>query len=437
MTKNNALLKLSDNVKLNRRKNPIAMEMARTKDYYQKTILEAFMTYIPEQAVIYEMDSRFVSHAIYFLKYGHARQVYLFETNRAKYREARNDVQRNHLVGIECLQPNWDTKRFARWDKDQLTYVTPSPADVIHASEAAIEAGLLLKFSAEVEKYKPVLWLDTSSHNFAEIAKWLEKLHYRLQIEQNDQAIYVSQETKEAEEEKNELEAKLLERLETYKRQINQLQQECEQQISHMQSEQAKKLAVMETEHRAVVKKLDEEMQLKTVQVKKIAAMETEHRAVVKKLDEEMQLKTVQVKKIAAMETEHRATVRRLEEEVKQQAELAKQHEQETKQSQKETREARQVVQHISDALNAEKAMNHDLNKRIFALLAEEKPVLLTMEKRQTQQQKELSSLRYENRKLARNLTIATEKYQRLNDTKVIRVMRKYWNFKKKKKIEE
>ncbi|MBC2310252.1 hypothetical protein [Listeria booriae] len=407
MTKNNALLKLSDNVKLNRRKNPIAMEMARTKDYYQKTILEAFMTYIPEQAVIYEMDSRFVSHAIYFLKYGHARQVYLFETNRAKYREARNDVQRNHLVGIECLQPNWDTKRFARWDKDQLTYVTPSPADVIHASEAAIEAGLLLKFSAEVEKYKPVLWLDTSSHNFAEIAKWLEKLHYRLQIEQNDQAIYVSQETKEAEEEKNELEAKLLERLETYKRQINQLQQECEQQISHMQSEQAKKLAVMETEHRAVVKKLDEEMQLKTVQVKKIAAMETEHRA----------------------------TVRRLEEEVKQQAELAKQHEQETKQSQKETREARQVVQHISDALNAEKAMNHDLNKRIFALLAEEKPVLLTMEKRQTQQQKELSSLRYENRKLARNLTIATEKYQRLNDTKVIRVMRKYWNFKKKRRL--
>ncbi|MBC2305037.1 hypothetical protein HCB83_09230 [Listeria booriae] len=407
MTKNNALLKLSDNVKLNRRKNPIAMEMARTKDYYQKTILEAFMTYIPEQAVIYEMDSRFVSHAIYFLKYGHARQVYLFETNRAKYREARNDVQRNHLVGIECLQPNWDTKRFARWDKDQLTYVTPSPADVIHASEAAIEAGLLLKFSAEVEKYKPVLWLDTSSHNFAEIAKWLEKLHYRLQIEQNDQAIYVSQETKEAEEEKNELEAKLLERLETYKRQINQLQQECEQQISHMQSEQAKKLAVMETEHRAVVKKLDEEMQLKTVQVKKIATMETEHRA----------------------------TVRRLEEEVKQQAELAKQHEQETKQSQKETREARQVVQHISDALNAEKAMNHDLNKRIFALLAEEKPVLLTMEKRQTQQQKELSSLRYENRKLARNLTIATEKYQRLNDTKVIRVMRKYWNFKKKRRL--
>ncbi|MBC1315457.1 hypothetical protein [Listeria booriae] len=379
MTKNNALLKLSDNVKLNRRKNPIAMEMARTKDYYQKTILEAFMTYIPEQAVIYEMDSRFVSHAIYFLKYGHARQVYLFETNRAKYKEARNDVQRNHLVGIECLQPDWDTNRFVRWDKDKHTYVTPRSADVIHASEAAIEAGLLLKFSADVEKYKPVLWLDTSSHNFAEIAKWLEKLHYRLQIEQNDQAIYVSQETKEAEEEKNELEAKLLERLETYKRQINQLQQECGQQISHMQAEQAKKLAVMETDHRA--------------------------------------------------------TVKRLEEEVKQQAELAKRYEKETKQSPKETREARQVVQHISDALNAEKAMNHDLNKRIFALLAEEKPVLLTMEKRQTQQQKELSSLRYENRKLARNLTIATEKYQRLNDTKVIRVMRKYWNFKKKRRL--
>ncbi|WP_149023731.1 hypothetical protein [Listeria riparia] len=198
-----------------------------------------------------------------------------------------------------------------------------------------------------------------------------------------------------------------MERLETYKRQINQLQQECEQQISHMQAEQAKKLATMETEHRAVVKKLDEETKQKTVQAKKIAAMETEHRA----------------------------TVKRLEEEVKQQAELAKQYEQENKQSQKETREARQVVQHISDALNAEKAMNHDLNKRIFALLAEEKPVLLTMEKRQTQQQKELSTLRYENRKLARNLTIATEKYQRLNDTKVIRVMRKYWNFKKKRRL--
>lgn len=407
MTKNNALLKLSDNVKLNRRKDSIAMEMARTKDYYQKPILEAFMAYIPEQAIIYEMDSRFVSHAIYFLKYGHARQVYLFETNRAKYREARSDVQRNHIIGIECLQPDWDTNKFVRRDKEKFIHVTPRSADVIHASKAVIEAGLLLKFATEVEQYKPVLWLDTSSHNFAEIAKWLEKLHYRLQIEQNHQAIYVSQETKEAEEEKNELEAKLLERLETYKRQINQLQQECEQQISHMQAEQAKKLATMETEHRAVVKKLDEETKQKTVQAKKIAAMETEHRA----------------------------TVKRLEEEVKQQAELAKQYEQENKQSQKETREARQVVQHISDALNAEKAMNHDLNKRIFALLAEEKPVLLTMEKRQTQQQKELSTLRYENRKLARNLTIATEKYQRLNDTKVIRVMRKYWNFKKKRRL--
>ncbi|MBC1357008.1 hypothetical protein [Listeria booriae] len=378
MTKNNGLVKLSDNVKLYRRKDPIAMEMARTKDYYQKSILEAFAMYMPEQAVIYEMDGRFVSHAIYFLKYGRAKQVYLFETNRAKYKEARNDAHRNHMIGIECLQPEWDTNKFVRRDKEALIHVTPRSADVIHASKAVIEAGVLQKLKAHVEQHKPVLWLDTSSHNFAEMEKWLESLHYQVQKEQEYQAIYVYQAAQESEEE-NELEAKLLERLETYKRQIEQLQRENEQQIAHMQAEQ--------------------------------------------------------VKKIAAVQTEHRAVATRLEEEAKQQAELAKQYEQKNKQSQKEIREARQVVQHISDALNAEKAINHDLNKRIFALLAEEKPLLLTMEKRQTEQQKELSALRYENRKLTRNLTIATEKYQRLNDTKVIRVMRKYWNFKKKRRL--
>lgn len=380
MTKNNGLVKLSDNVKLYRRKDPIAMEMARTKDYYQKSILEAFVAYVPEQAVIYEMDGRFVSHAIYFLKYGRARQVYLFETDRTKYKEARNDAHRNHMTGIECLQPEWETNKFVRRDKEELIHVTPRSADVIHASKAVIEAGALQKIAAHVEQHKPVLWLDTSSHNFAEMEKWLESLHYQVQKEQDYQAIYVYQAAQESgAEEENELEAKLLERLETYKRQIEQLQREYEQQIAQMQAEQTKKIVAVETEYRAVVAKWEEE--------------------------------------------------------AKKQADLAKQNEQKNKQSQKETREARQVVQHISDALNAEKAINHDLNKRIFALLAEEKPVLLTMEKRQTEQQKELSALRYENRKLTRNLTIATEKYQRLNDTKVIRVMRKYWNFKKKRRL--
>ncbi|EUJ40924.1 hypothetical protein PWEIH_02719 [Listeria weihenstephanensis FSL R9-0317] len=91
----------------------------------------------------------------------------------------------------------------------------------------------------------------------------------------------------------------------------------------------------------------------------------------------------------------------------------------------------------MSDALNAERAVNYDLNKRIFTLLEDEKPVLLTMKKRHTQQVKEINNLKKENTVLTRKLATMTEKYTRLNDTKVIKMMRKYWKLKKKPKIEE
>ncbi|MBC1373643.1 hypothetical protein HB847_14910 [Listeria booriae] len=93
------------------------------------------------------------------------------------------------------------------------------------------------------------------------------------------------------------------------------------------------------------------------------------------------------------------------------------------------------VVQYISDAWNAEKMVNHDLNQRIYTLLEAEKPVLLALKERNIAQQKELAILRQENKQLTKQWKQLHTKYERLNNTKVIRFMRKYWHLKKSRKL--
>lgn len=368
MTKNKALLKLSDNVKLNMTSNAITAEMVQTKDYYQKAVLEEFAAFIPEKAVIYELDSRFVSHAIYFSKYRDASKVYLFEMNQTRLRETRNDATRNKFPQIECLRPDWARNRFVRVEKGKSVQAEMVAPHVIHVTARMLEADVLEWLTKQMEDVRPVLWLETDGANFAEVATILEKMNYQMRQQDGNNAVYTFQ---EAAEEDHELEEKILERLDTYKRQIDRMKQEYEEELALIQAKYDEKALVLEEKYRAI---------------------------------EETWV-----------------------EQGKKQAETVKQH-------QRDVNEAKQLVQHISDALNAERAVNNDLNKHIFSLLEDEKPVLITMKKRDAQQVKEINNLKKENATLTRKLSQMTEKYTRLNSTKVIRMMRKYWKLKNKAK---
>ncbi|AQY50300.1 hypothetical protein UE46_04160 [Listeria weihenstephanensis] len=373
MTKNRALLKLSDNVKLNKNKDLMAAEMTRTGDYYQKDVLEAFAAFIPENAVIYVMDSQFVSHAIYFSKYYHASKVYLFEKNHVTYKEVRNDAKRNKVVAIECLKPDWKKRRFHRMENGKAVTIQPEAPQLIHLGKQALEAGLIESLADRLDDSQTMLWLDTEALNFEEVGRLLEAKKYRVFQESGTNALYTFQEVApEPEEDEHQLEMKILERLDTYKRQIDGLKQEYEGKLAIIQAEQDEKHVVLEAKYKAIAQK---------------------------------------------------------------QAKVVKEHQQKSAQSAKETSEAKQLVQHMSDALNAERAVNYDLNKRIFTLLEDEKPVLLTMKKRHTQQVKEINNLKKENTVLTRKLATMTEKYTRLNDTKVIKMMRKYWKLKKSRRL--
>lgn len=112
-------------------------------------------------------------------------------------------------------------------------------------------------------------------------------------------------------------------------------------------------------------------------------------------------------------------------------------HQKELRQLTSQLSDSNTMVQYISDAWNAEKMVNNDFNQRIYTLLEDEKPVLLALKERNIAQQKELAILRQKNKQLANQLKQIKTKYERLNNTKVIRFMRKYWHLKKKPKIEE
>ncbi|WP_430534612.1 hypothetical protein [Listeria rocourtiae] len=368
MTKNKALLKLSDNVKLNMMNNAITAEMVQTKDYYQKAVLDEFAASIPEKAVIYALDSRFVSHAIYFSKYRDAGKVYLFEADRERWKEVRNDIARNKLPHMACLRPDWIKNRFTVSENGKLMPADMIAPHMIHATARVLESRSLEWLTKQLENIKPILWLETDGENFAEIAFLLEKMQYHVRKQVGNNAVYTFQ---EAAGENNELEEKILERLDTYKRQIDRMKQEYEEELVLIQAKYDEKALVLEDKYRAI---------------------------------EETWV-----------------------EQGKKQSETVRQHQQ-------EVNEAKQLVQHISEALNAERAVNNDLNKHIFSLLEDEKPVLITMKKRDAQQVKEINNLKKENATLIRKLSQMTEKYNRLNSTKVIRMMRKYWKLKNKAK---
>ncbi|EUJ25975.1 phage tail tape measure protein [Listeria cornellensis] len=369
MTKNKALLKLSDNVKLNMNNDAVIAEMVQTQDYYQKAILAEFAAFIPTKAVIYEMDSRLVSHAIYFSKYRDASKVYFFETNQARLRDARNDATRNKFLQIECLKPDWKNNRFVRLEKGKSVQANMIAPHVIHATAGMLETGTLEWLTKQLQDVKPVLWLETDGANFAEIASLLEEMQYQVRQQNGNNAVYTFQEAVLEPVENHELEEKILERLDTYKRQIDRMKQEYEEEVVIIQIKQDKEMLVLEEKYRAIEKNWMEQ---------------------------------------------------------------GKQHAEKSRQHQQESKEAKQLVQQISDAFNAERTVNNDLNKHIFSLLEEEKPLLMTMKKRDAQQVKELNNLKKENATLTRKLSQMTEKYDRLNSTKVIQMMRKYWKLKKK-----
>lgn len=368
MTKNKALLKLSDNVKLNMMNNAITAEMVQTKDYYQKDVLEAFAAFIPEKAVIYVLDSRLVSHAIYFAKYRDASKVYLFEANKERWKEIRNDIVRNKLPQMVCLRPDWAKQRFIASEKGKVMPADMVAPHMIHATARVLESHSLAWLMKQLEQVKPMLWLETDGANFADIASLLEKMNYQVRKQVGNHAVYTFQETIE---EDHALEEKILERLETYKRQIDRMKADYEEQVARIQTQKEKEIQAIEEKYRTI---------------------------------EETWV-----------------------EQGKKQTETVRQH-------QRDVNEAKQLVQQISDALNAERAVNNDLNKHIFSLLEDEKPVLITMKKRDAQQVKEINNLKKENATLTRKLSQMTEKYNRLNSTKVIRMMRKYWKIKNKAK---
>lgn len=372
MTKNKALLKLSDNVKLNITSDAVTAAMVQTKDYYQKAILAEFAAFIPTKAVIYEMDSRLVSHAIYFSKYRDASKVYFFEMNQARLRDARNDATRNKFPQVECLKPDWKNDRFVRLEKGKSVQADMIAPHVIHATARMLDTGALEWLTKQLKDVKPILWLETDGANFAEIALLLEKMQYQVRQQNGNNAVYTFQEAAPEPIEEHEIEEKILERLDTYKRQIDRMKQEYDEELAFIQAKQDEEMLVLEEKYRAI---------------------------------EETWV-----------------------EQGKKQAEKARQHQQESK-------EAKQLVQQMSDALNAERAVNNDLNKHIFSLLEDEKPVLMTMKKRDAQQVKEINNLKKENAKLTRKLSQMMEKYDRLNSTKVIRMMRKYWKLKKSQRL--
>ncbi|WP_036102512.1 hypothetical protein [Listeria riparia] len=110
-------------------------------------------------------------------------------------------------------------------------------------------------------------------------------------------------------------------------------------------------------------------------------------------------------------------------------------HQKELQQLKRQITDSKAMVKYISDAWNAEKIVNHDLNQRIYTLLETEKPVLLALKERNIAQQKELAVLRQQNRQLTHRWKQLQTKYERLNNTKIIRFMRKYWHFKKSRKL--
>ncbi|MBC1560174.1 hypothetical protein HB911_15780 [Listeria booriae] len=354
MTRKKPLLTLRDKTKLKNNRDQATAIMKLTKNYYQLDALEQCTELLPKQASILELDEQLSSHAIYFAKYASAKKIYVPTKERQK--EVQENMLHNHIQQVETVEN--DPEKWYTW--------LPS-VHLIHFSKRIVHQSVVAQLLPHLANHA-VLWLETENTDYDDL---LATRNYHKVHSLPGHAVYTFQEQQTAtkKEDGTDVEKKVLEWLETYKGQIDEVA-----------SQFAKQQINAEAKHQ---RQLEKQKQLTT-----------------KKWDEQI--------------TAHQKELRQLTSQIS---------------------DSNTMVQYISDAWNAEKMVNNSLNQRIYTLLENEKPVLLALKERNIAQQKELAILRQENKQLAKQLKQIKTKYERLNNTKVIRFMRKYWHLKKSRKL--
>ncbi|WP_239257190.1 hypothetical protein [Listeria ilorinensis] len=364
----------------------------------QQNILEMCHMYLPQKAVIYLLDSRAQDYAAYFLNEENVKQVYVFET-----KNMHNKKIYHQLKKVTYIKPIWEKNRFMQLKNGKEVEILLEDPDMVHISEHMFAAGMLAGVSAILKTARPIVWIEQSLARETRITNWMYEHQYVLQQKVDHHAIYVCQEKQKNElsemigqnqkqdlEEKKRLEQNILELVE----------------ISKKQMEQA---------HAVLNEKFIQQEKALTKAIEQQALLKKAHQ---KECD---RLKRTFDEKITALGAQHAQA-------------LAEQNKR-AQQLQSELHQSKDMVQLISDALNAEKAVNYDLNKRLFDLLDEELPILQDLDRCSHEQDKEIKKLQTENKKLARKLAVMTEKYHRLNKTKVIKLMRRYWYFKNRRRL--
>ncbi|WP_099224803.1 hypothetical protein [Listeria costaricensis] len=371
----------------------------RKKIVHYPSVLEVCQNLLPQDAVIYLLDSRFSHYAAFFSDKTSVKQIYVFDSRHGKKRKAL-------LPKVVYIKPIWKKERFVSVEAGKEMTVQLEAPDLLHISERKLSTDILTDIKVILKTARPMIWLEQNQSWEAKITRWMAENQYILQQKIGNQALYVFQrieqdeapqagdpaddgQTKEAEIKKR-LEQNILELVEVSKTQFAYAHAALEEKF--IQQETALKVAMgqqdlLKKQHQIEID------QLKGAHDKAMTA-----------------LRTQQVRAMAEQKTA-------------------------VQQLQNELASTKEMVRYMSEALNAEKAVNHDLNRHILNLLDEELPILQELERCNQAQEQELKRLKAENKKMTQKLADITEKYRRLNETKVMKWMRRYWQFKKRRRL--
>lgn len=88
-------------------------------------------------------------------------------------------------------------------------------------------------------------------------------------------------------------------------------------------------------------------------------------------------------------------------------------------------------VQH-SQAMQRYRIEVEMFKKGIYELLENQKKALLTLQRESAEKQRVVEQKKRENAQLQKKLASANERYERLNNSRLIKISRKYWAFNQK-----
>ncbi|HBH26771.1 MAG TPA: hypothetical protein DDX54_05165 [Rhodospirillaceae bacterium] len=192
----------------NRLEDFIQSQIATSRDFYEKKRILKFGQYIKERSCIIDVGANIGNHSIYWAIHKKAKRIYAFEPIKENFSLLEKNIKLNNLSGIvSCFncglgrsKGKAETDYFNPCNRGATSLIESDKGDIDLASLDIIlkdikpdcvnfikidvegfEENVLIGAQETIQKFFPVLWIETFANNRERVFRLLDQMGYTIE----------------------------------------------------------------------------------------------------------------------------------------------------------------------------------------------------------------------------------------------------------------